>query len=175
MQPFHWTILPCLNPAGCEAGTRENPDGLDLNRQFRRTDVPEIAAIKRAVRGRRFDLCIHLHEDYDGTGFYLYELNRNGDRIGERIVAAVRPIIRPDRRAVIERHPAHDGVIRRRLQIHRRKLWPEAIWAYAELTDHTLTIETPTGVPLGDRVRAQLKAIETAARWLAQVNCSAGA
>lgn len=168
MAPFHWTILPCLNPAGCEAVTRRNPARLDLNRQFRRDDVPEIAAVKRAVRGRRFDLCLHLHEDSDGTGFYLYELNRDGCWMGERIVAAVRPIIPPDRRAVIERRPARGGVIRRRPQIQRRKLWPEAIWAYARLTDHTFTIETPTRWLLGDRVRAQLKAVETAARWLAE-------
>lgn len=168
MAPFHWTILPCLNPAGCEADTRQNPAGLDLNRQFRRDDVPEIAAVKRAVRGRRFDLCIHLHEDSDGTGFYLYELDRDGCWMGERIVAAVRPIIPPDRRAIIERRPARNGVIRRRPQIQRRKLWPEAIWAYAALTDHTLTLETPTRWTLGDRVRAQLKAVETAARWLAE-------
>jgi len=168
MRPFHWTILPCLNPAGCEAGTRENPDGLDLNRQFRRHDLPEIAAVKRAVRGQRFDLCMHLHEDSDGAGFYLYELSRQNEWMGERIVAAVRPIIPPDRRLLIERRPARHGVIRRRPDIQRRKLWPEANWAYGYLTDHTLTIETPTRWPLGDRVRAQLKAIETAARWLAQ-------
>ncbi|MBI5393775.1 MAG: M14 family metallocarboxypeptidase [Verrucomicrobia bacterium] len=175
MRPFRWTILPCLNPAGCEAGERENPDGLDLNRQFRRDGVPEIAAVKRAVRGRRFDLCIHLHEDCDGTGFYLYELNRRGDWMGEHIVAAVRSIIPPDRRKLIERRPARDGVICRRPQICRRKLWPEAIWAYAQITDHTLTIETPTSWPLGDRVRAQLKAIEAAARWLAESTAGAAA
>jgi hypothetical protein len=168
MAPFRWTILPCLNPAGCEAGTRQNPDGLDLNRQFRRDDVPEIAAVKRAVCGRRFDLCLHLHEDSDGTGFYLYELDRNGCWMGGRIVAAVRPIIPPDRRAVIERRPARGGVIRRRPHIQRRKLWSEAIWAYAHLANHTFTLETPTRWPLGDRVRAQLKAVETAARWLAE-------
>jgi hypothetical protein len=166
MHPFRWTIMPCINPAGIEAGTRANPDGLDINRQFRRNDVPEVAAVKRATRGKRFDLCIHLHEDSDGTGFYLYELSRHGEWVGRAIIAAVREILPVERRRLIERRCARNGMIRLQPRIHRRKLWPEALWHYGHHTDHTLTVETPSRRRLGDRVRAQLQALEVAARWL---------
>lgn len=168
MRPFRWTIMPCINPAGIAAGTRQNPDGLDLNRQFRRDDLPEIAAVKRATRGKRFDLSLHLHEDYDGTGFYLYELSPRGVWLGERVIAAVKKIIPLEKRRVIERRAAHGGIVRPNPRILRRKLWPEALWQLRHHTDHTMTTETPSDWPLGRRVRAQLKALEVAARWLAE-------
>jgi hypothetical protein len=40
----HWLICPLLNPAGFVRATRENADGVDLNRDYRQTRSQEISA-----------------------------------------------------------------------------------------------------------------------------------
>ena len=49
---FRFDVIPCLNPSGYEAGTRENSGGVDLNWAYSRTDLPEIAALHRFLVGR---------------------------------------------------------------------------------------------------------------------------
>ena len=40
-----WVIAPILNPSGLRAGTRENADGIDLNRDFYRQKTEEVGAV----------------------------------------------------------------------------------------------------------------------------------
>ena len=71
---FAYRIWPCLNPGGYRAGTRENPEGADINRSFSRGGTtPEARAVITANRDRRFVLAIDLHEDFEASGTYLYE------------------------------------------------------------------------------------------------------
>ncbi len=85
---FAYRIWPCTNPSGFEAGTRENADGIDVNRTFGRGgQSPEARAIVTANRDRKFVLSIDLHEDCDAVGFYCYEYG--GGNIGYGALAAL--------------------------------------------------------------------------------------
>lgn len=85
---FSYRVWPCTNPSGFIARTRQNVDGIDVNRTFAGYGVsPEAAAIVAANRGLRFVLSIDLHEDCDAAGFYCYEYG-DGD-LGRRVVAAL--------------------------------------------------------------------------------------
>ena len=76
---FNWLITPLLNPTGIALGTRENAAGLDLNRDYGQAQSPEIQAhLAWLAQQRCPDLFISLHEDYDATGFYLYEIQLAG-------------------------------------------------------------------------------------------------
>lgn len=81
-----FTVLPCTNPWGYVHDRREGPGGADLNRSFRRAraTTPEVGALKRALRGRRFDLFLDCHEDVDAPGSYVFA----PWALGEVIVAA---------------------------------------------------------------------------------------
>src|SRR5579862_798481 len=85
---YAYRIWPCTNPSGFDAGTRENADGVDVNRTFGRGgQSPEAKAILMANRDRKFALSIDLHEDCDAEGFYCFEYG--GGEIGRAVVAAL--------------------------------------------------------------------------------------
>ncbi len=88
---FGYRIWTCTNPTGYERGTRENADGIDINRSFGRGgSSPEARAVITANRDRSFALAIDLHEDYEALGFYLYEPVVDGHApYGEAIVRAM--------------------------------------------------------------------------------------
>ncbi len=69
-------ICPCLNPQGCELGTRENASGHDLNRDYRNPRSTEVRLHLEWLSALTpWDVSICLHEDWESHGFYLYELN----------------------------------------------------------------------------------------------------
>ena len=71
-----WFLCPMLNPAGLARGVRENATGIDLNRDYRHLEAPEVRAHVAWLRHQpNFDLAICVHEDWESTGYYLYELN----------------------------------------------------------------------------------------------------
>ena len=73
LRRFRFTVFPCDNPSGHDLGTRENAQGIDLNREWKKPRPPaEVALVRRALRGRKFHLSVELHEDVDSQGFYLY-------------------------------------------------------------------------------------------------------
>lgn len=85
---FAYRIWPCTNPTGFDAVTRENADGIDVNRAFGgEGGSPEAQAILEANRGRTFALSLDLHEDCDAAGFYAYEYG--GGEIGRCAIAAL--------------------------------------------------------------------------------------
>ena len=67
-----FSVFPCLNPTGYDLGTRENADGIDINRQFARDEVPEARALRAAVANDTFDTFVDAHEDPEEVGFYAY-------------------------------------------------------------------------------------------------------
>src|ERR1700691_1070797 len=71
-----WFLCPLLNPTGLAAGTRENASGADLNRDYRTPESPEIVAHIQWLKSQpNFDMAVCVHEDWESSGFYLYELN----------------------------------------------------------------------------------------------------
>lgn len=78
-QNFHVMFIPCINPTGYIANTRENIKGDDINRAFESDTVPEANLIKYALQDRTFAVHLDMHEDYDANGTYFYEQHKNED------------------------------------------------------------------------------------------------
>jgi hypothetical protein len=163
----NWFICPLLNPSGFIKATRENSDGVDLNRDYKDLRSAEIRAhIDWLKRQPNFDLTLSLHEDWESTGFYLYELNPDGvpSLADQMIVAAARhcPI---DTASVIDGRPtAAPGIIRPVSDPLLRENWPESIYLRAHHTGLTYTLESPSSLPLPQRIAALRAAIDAACK-----------
>jgi protein MpaA len=166
---FDTTIFPILNPNGLAKNLRENADGIDLNRDYRNTKSDEILSHIEALKTLgRFDASMMLHEDYEGIGAYLFELNDAlPPTLGREIITAMGRHVPIDVRPEIDEFPSHDGVLSRkdivalRGPIEERPEWPEAIYLTLNHTQVSYTTETPKPFPLAQRVAAQIAAVET--------------
>jgi protein MpaA len=166
---FDVTMFPLLNPNGLARGLRMNRDGIDLNRDYRNSRSLEIKGhIKTLLTLGRFDASMMLHEDYEGIGAYLYELNDTLDPgLGAKIIAAMGLHVPIDLRPEIEEWAARGGVISRHDLIAKLGRledlpeWPETIYLTVHHTDVGYTIETPKPFPIEARVKAQIAAVET--------------
>ena len=92
LKNFSFVIIPCINPHGYVHSTRETRNGIDINRAFEMEDVLEVNIFKAALQQTQFSLAIDFHEDYDATGFYLYEGKRDEQYIGPELAAAAKAI-----------------------------------------------------------------------------------
>jgi hypothetical protein len=160
-----WFLCPLLNPAGFARGSRENADGLDLNRDYKTRHAAETRAHVGWLRRQpNFDLAICLHEDWEAGGFYLYELNPKSHRSAARpmleAVAAVCPI---ETATVIDGRPIDEpAIIRPLADPNLRELWPESIYLRAHHDPLGYTIETPSALPLATRIAALSAAVAAA-------------
>jgi len=161
-----WLICPLLNPAGFSRGCRENAAGVDLNRDYRAVQSGEVSAhIKWLARQPNFDLALCLHEDWEATGFYLYEVNPlHQPTLAEPMIEAVRPLCAIDPSELIDGSPAVAGILRPEFNPAERELWPESIFLQVHHTRLSYTVETPSGFPLAQRVEALKAAVTTAVR-----------
>lgn len=160
-----WFICPLLNPAGFPGGCRENADGVDLNRDYKHLLTAEIRAhVGWLQRQPNFDLAVCLHEDWESKGFYLYELNSTGrSSLADPIVAAVTPVCPIETAAIIDgRESTAPGIIRPVSDPLLRDQWPEAIYLLQHHTKLTYTFESPSALPLAQRIAALRRATETA-------------
>lgn len=160
-----WIICPLLNPAGFQRGTRENPEGIDLNRDYRQTRSAEVSAhIAWLQRQPSFDLHLCLHEDWEARGFYLYELNPlQKPSLAESIVAAVAATGFPiDPSSLIDGRPAQNGILRPDPDPAKRELWPESIYLRTHHSCLGYTMETPSGRPIEQRIAAMGTAVGAA-------------
>jgi len=155
-----WFVCPMLNPVGLARGIRENEAGIDLNRDYRSLQSPEVRAHVAWLRRQpNFDLALSVHEDWESVGFYLYEQNPDGrPSLADALVASAARFCPIDMSAVIEGREAHGGVIRVPGDPLERPLWPESIYLRANHTRLAYTVETPSSLPLAQRV-ATLRAV----------------
>ncbi|WP_050029849.1 M14 family metallocarboxypeptidase [Verrucomicrobium sp. BvORR034] len=154
-------IFPVLNPHGLIMNTRIDQDGADLNRSFNVPGHPLITAWLRVVAGREFALALCLHEDYDGQGCYLYELNPRHPVVGHAILNDCARVLPIDQRKRIDGRAAKDGLIVRRV-LPEMPGHPEAIVLHLMGTPLTLTFESPSEFSLHDRIEAQKTFIRSA-------------
>ena len=102
---FHFPILifPCLNPWGLVNNQRFNSSGIDLNRAWGLKTEPLILCMHQHLEGLHFSLSLHLHEDFDGQGIYLYEPQNRSAKvsIANEVLDAAAQIIARDPRAVL--------------------------------------------------------------------------
>jgi len=160
-----WFICPLLNPAGFVARTRGNGTGLDLNRDYRHRLSDEIQAHTRWLNAQpNFDLALCLHEDWESQGFYLYEITALPHPILARaIIRAVAPMCPIEAATNIDgRDVTEPGMIHPTADPHLRDQWPESTYLQAHHTRLAYTLETPSSLPLDQRIAALRTAISTA-------------
>lgn len=160
-------IVPCFNPEGLQGNSRRDGKGIDLNREFHHARHPLIAAWRDAVEGLKFRLALCLHEDYDATGTYLYELGTGEHSIGGACLDACAALIPREMRAEVEGRSMDRGLL-----FHGEDLaelleemgegLPEAIYLRVHHAPSVITFETPSEYGLDVRVAAQVRCIETA-------------
>lgn len=154
-------LCPCLNPTGFPLNSRENAQGLDLNRQYLQPEAAEIRAhVAWLERQPSFDICICMHEDWESNGFYVYELNPDNQPSYAKIiidrVAEVCPI---DMSPMIEGRPAANGIINPSVDPRSRPQWPEAFYLLTHKTRLSYTVEAPSDFQLITRVAAEVAAL----------------
>lgn len=157
-------VVPCLNMQGFDLNQRENPDGIDLNRDYRHLQTAEVRAHVRWLEKQPpFDLCLCLHEDWEAAGFYLYEQNpEHRFSLAEVMTQRVSGLCPVDASPMIENRPATNGIIRPDLDINKRPQWPEAFYLLMNKTRQTYTLEAPSDFALPVRVGALVAAVHAA-------------
>ena len=163
LNQFQFCVIPCLNPHGYVHNNRANAQGVDINWAYLETDVPEIVLIRNFVCGKRFQAVIDLHEDWESSGYYLYELFRGRKPVGKLIADRVSGACPLNEDEEIEGEKASHGVIHPDLEVGRRKRRegiPIGLFVDG-FTDYLVTLETPTDQDLNIRIRSHLVAIET--------------
>ena len=163
-------LLPCLNPVSFAANRRENPGGIDLNRDYRNSRSAEIRAhIAWLERQPRFDLYLCLHEDWESQGFYLYEQNPdNRLSLAEIMMEQIAKVCPIDPSAIIEDRPAQNGIIRPNINPMERPDWPEALYLISHKSRQGYTLEAPSDFPLETRVAALIAGVKAAVETLAR-------
>ena len=163
-------IIPCLNPWGLINNSRFDAERRDLNRAFHQDDLPLIASLKSLLRSHRFALGLMLHEDYDGQGVYLYELESATPFWGEDLLKAAQPILPIEGRTLIDgRESTGSGIVRRKIKMRMFKKigLPEAVYLHLHHTKRGFTVETPSEFALDARVHAHVAIIEECVRRVA--------
>lgn len=168
LNDWEFTLLPCINPSGFEAGTRNNQDDIDLNRKFKENQVPPEVAFIKNVLDQPYDLDLELHEDVDSSGYYLYQKDQSTDlsSLGRTILDRVESIHPLNLAEKIEEVPADRGLLSRLSEPDEMEWWPMALYAYTRGCSHVFTLETSPALPMDVRIKAHLLAIQTALEYL---------
>ena len=160
LKNFSFLVIPCINPYGYVHNTRETLDGVDINRAFEAEDIAEVAIVKKALGKTQFSLAIDFHEDYDATGFYLYEGKRDGKYIGPKLATVAKAIGRIDPEDPGEDAPElAEGVYKVATAWGTQGLTPYLLYFHSE---HVIISETPTVWQFEQRVALHLTILDTA-------------
>ena len=164
LKDWEFTILPCINPTGYDAGTRNNQDDIDLNRTFKEEQVPrEVAFVKRILE-HPYHLDLELHEYVDSPGYYVYQKDHSAplSSLGRTILDRVERIHPLNMAEDIEGTPADRGLLSRLSDPGEMEWWPMALYAYKRGCRHVFTLETSPALPMDRRIKAHLEAIRAA-------------
>lgn len=161
---WEFTLLPCINPHGFEAGSRNNQDDIDLNRQFKESHPPREVVFVQSALSQAYHLDLELHEDVDSPGYYLYQKDKATplSSLGRVILDHVADIHPLNLASEIEELPAERGLVSRLNDPEKMEWWPMALYANQQGCNHVFTMETSPSLPMDTRVKAHLKAIKTA-------------
>jgi hypothetical protein len=161
-----WTLCPALNPTGLARGTRENAEGIDMNRDYWTLLSEETRAHAEWLRDHGMpDLFLSLHEDWETSGFYFYEINLGPDvpERAARVLEAVKPWFHPEPGDDIDGHtPRTPGWIYHEAEADVPEGWPEAIFMAKHGCPLSFTFETPSHAALEARVAAHCAAVRAA-------------
>ena len=155
LDDFFFTVIPCVNPSGLDLGTRKNKNGQDVNRAMSDDKVVESVMLRKFVAGKRFDVFFDHHEDYEATGYYMYEAQRDDQLIGQKIVESIKAIGPLDGDENTDEGldlPISEGLYGINPK-WRKQGW--SAFAYYENSNHVVLCETPsTAWDLDRRVEA---------------------
>lgn len=155
LRELNLLIFPCINAWGLVNNSRRDMDGNDLNRCFNNPNVKQITAQLDVMTGRTFDVALHLHEDYDAEGVYIYEIQADRPYWAADMIRAAGKIIPADMRSRIEGRAARSGIVRRpKITPDFMPDWPEAFILYFRKVMRVFTVETPSEFHLDDRIAA---------------------
>jgi hypothetical protein len=160
-----WFICPLLNPTGFAQRVRENHAKVDLNRDYKGPRSTEVGAhIAWLGRQPGFDLVICAHEDWEAQGFYLYELNPDHrPTLAPAMIEASRNLCPIETATLIDDRPVTEpGIIRPVNDPLLRESWPEAIYLWRFHCPLVYTIETPSALPLEQRIATHCAALRAA-------------
>ena len=164
LKNFSFLVIPCINPYGYVHNTRETLGDIDINRAFETEDIAEVTIIKKALGENQFSLAIDFHEDYDATGFYLYEGKRDEKYIGPDLATAAKAIGPIDPEDPGEDAPdLAEGVYKVATSWGTQGLTPYLLHFHSE---HVIISETPTVWQLEQRVALHLTILDTALNTL---------
>jgi murein peptide amidase A len=161
------TLLPCINPHGYEYGIRENHYEKDLNRLFKEAQSTTEVSFAQSVLSTPYELTIELHEDNESSGYYLYQkgIDVKDDKIGFKIVDAIKNIMPINMDDEIDGISADRGVIGKAIDISKMDWWPMAIYGLSKGVERCLTLETASQFDMSIRVDAHLTAIKIALNY----------
>lgn len=157
-----WFLCPLINPTGIAAGTRENAQGIDLNRDYLRRATVEVAAHVAWLESRPVpDVFLSLHEDWESSGFYLYEIQKSATAsVAHAIIVAASEEIGPEPSPLIDDHSVREpGWIFHKPKADFPEDWPEAIYMADRGTRVSYTLETPSSLELERRVACHKRAV----------------
>lgn len=169
---FNWMICPLLNPTGIRAQTRDNQQGMDLNRDYLFRKSLEVQRHALWLENQPVpDLFLSLHEDWETEGFYFYEISLTEDmpQRASQILQAVSSHCAIEKNLIIDDHAVRElGWIHHEPQADFPDSWPEAIFLAKRGCPLSFTFETPScAAPLDQRMSAHSAAIQAALLSLA--------
>jgi hypothetical protein len=151
-------ILPLLNPWGWSRDVRFSAGGRDVNRDFAGCATAEARLLRDFLGGQRYHLVLDHHEDPNARGFYLYQYARRDTAAARRVIRRAReggfPVEQEVSMVILR---TRDGLIR----APRWGLWYMRLTRQLSLTNwlrlrgnpRVYTVETPTALPMPDRLR----------------------
>jgi predicted deacylase len=168
---MNWLVCPLLNPTGLAAATRDNAQGIDLNRDYLQRHSLEVRAHAEWLEKQIVpDLFLSLHEDWETEGFHFYEISLGEDRPqrAHELLSAVGAICPIEKNGIIDDHAVREpGWIHHEPQADFPDSWPEAIFLAKRGCPLSFTFETPScALPITQRIAAHGAAIRDALRWL---------
>ncbi|MGP6157227.1 MAG: succinylglutamate desuccinylase/aspartoacylase family protein [Vulcanimicrobiaceae bacterium] len=182
---FGYRIWVCTNPSGYELGTRQNAEGVDINRSFGGAGKsPEARAIVTANRDRKFAITMDLHEDYEAEGFYCYESVLDGTPyLGPEVVQAVDDAELPVQELHDEFELGYPPDAHHLRVIERGRVMPDAraemafsgnqpysmYLLRARAAPRSLTVESPSSLPWDVRIAMHRVVVTTALAGLRSI------
>lgn len=168
---IEWTLFPLLNPTGMALGKRENSRGEDLNRDYFQSSSKEVQAHHQWLQDhcdpQHYDLSLLLHEDWESTGFYMYELSRiPGRSIAEPMLQAAQQWMPVDVSETIDGYRASQGRIAPlesdefSLDDDSNLPGAEAVYLSKYYSQLNYTLETPSTLPIATRIDTQVNVIQ---------------
>ena len=96
---FTFCMLPMLNPDGAKLYTRENANGIDLNRDAQDLSQPESIVLRKIFETFQPNYCYNLHDQRTiyGVGQMAPEANPNGEKLNLATVSFLAPAFNENR------------------------------------------------------------------------------